>query len=325
MRVTSNLFPENFKMQLQDLQQKQLDFQKEIATGLKLYRSSQDPVNFQFAQQNAEHRTQSTAFLNATESAQITAQSAHSALNDLMLTINRAYEVGIRGTNIYGSSQLKAMGEEMKGLVSQLATIVNRVQDGNLLFGSTSNVAPVIVTPGNPSDSYAYDPGVINNVRSAQISKQADIETTFVLGVPDAIAGAGNGFSGVFVSNPTASTNPAAPDPDSDILTAMVALRDSLLSGTPTAPTDNQMIALKAATDRITEFVGRSAGRLSGFEINRASMREAIVANTDRVSNLTEASLADSIANLQKVQLHYQGALQSGAQILNISLLDFVR
>ena len=59
--------------------------------------------------------------------------------------------------------------------------------------------------------------------------------------------------------------------------------------------------------------------------MNKSTLREQILTRSDRLSGLVEANMADSMADLQKIQLHYQGALQSGAKILNLSLLDYVR
>ncbi|GEM_PF-3212597 len=322
MRVTSNLFPETFKSQLYDLQERQLQFQKEIATGLKLYRSSQDPVHFQFAQQTTEARQQNNAYLNTNSEALTHSDYNHQSIKDLMTSANRAYELGMRATNIYSADQLKAIGVEMSNLLNQLASTVNNTMNGDYLFGGTANQQPVTITAGDPP-TYNYNPSTNSNISQAQVSRVAFIDTSFVSGRP-AAAGA-PGYTGLLVSNPAASMDPNNPDVDSDIFTAVTALRNSLDNGIPIEQDGNAMKAVKLGMERLTENLGRSAARMEGLELNKSSLRDQVQIQSERIGDLTEASLTDSIANLQKIQLHYQGALQSGARVLSISLMDYIR
>jgi len=319
MRVTSNLFSESFKSQLQYLQERQMHFQNQISTGLKISKASDSPVGFQTAQIAGEQRYATNSYLNATGEAIATANYVHEATTDLQRLMSRAYEIGMRCTNVYAGDQLKAMSEEMTGIISQVADVANRQKGGTYLFGGTSNQASITVTSGTPT-SYAYNAGTNSQTMKMEIAKSNTVEISMLAGRP----GAG-GFSGFLVPTSTATFDTSAATSDIDALSALINLRDTLSAGQPIVPTQNSMVALKNCMDKSTEFVGKSAARLAGLTLNQTSLKQQLKTQSDRVNDLTNVSLADAVTDLQKVQLHYEGAIQAGAKVLSISLLDYIR
>jgi flagellar hook-associated protein 3 FlgL len=67
----------------------------------------------------------------------------------------------------------------------------------------------------------------------------------------------------------------------------------------------------------------------TGIKYNRLTIKESIMSDidlslTERRSNLEEADIIEAIMELKSQQFAYQAALQSTAQILQLSLMDYL-
>jgi flagellar hook-associated protein 3 FlgL len=352
MRITSNLFPETFKQQTQYLQARQLEFQRQIATGLRIEKSSDDPLAFQLAQIVGESTNAQKSYLNNTSATTTLGEYNHTAMTDIYKLLTRAQELATRANNVYAATERSAIGQEMSGILDQIVTVANRQKDGAYLFGSTGNLPPIITadqkTVAGPATvsittptgetvqlkNYAFNDSnnYTDNVTSSEISKGNVVETGF-------LAGRNSGptnFDG-FLTDGTGAR---------DLLMTLTKLRDTLMAGGAvmgpadpaiaakldplglggtTVADSTDVTALYRGSDRVAEYVGRSAARLSAMNLNKAALEDQLKYNEERTIELTDVSLTDAIADLNKVQLHYQGALQSGGRILQVSLLDYVR
>ncbi|MFO7752547.1 MAG: flagellin [Desulfobacteraceae bacterium] len=106
----------------------------------------------------------------------------------------------------------------------------------------------------------------------------------------------------------------------------------------------NTLIDLKSyLKDNDTYGIERTLGRLdghyqkmtqrvvdSGMKYSRLETRETITGDvslslTERRSSIEDADMIESIMNLKNIQTAYQAALNSTSQILNLSLVDYLR
>jgi flagellar hook-associated protein 3 FlgL len=310
MRVTSNLFPATLKSQLAALQQEQQRLQSQIATGLRFTQASQDPAAFAAAQRLGELQSHAQAHLVATRSAQDQEKHNHAALADLQRLFSRARELTIRAGGILGPGEIRAVGQEFSSLVDQVASVINRERLGVPLFGGTGARPPIgIVSPGSPP-VYGYDASAAYTaqVSRADIAENTTVDTGFVAGRP----GAG-GFDGILVSG------------TEDALAALQSIRDQMLAGVPVDTTSAQARLLDKSGERISEYVGRAAARLSVLTLNEQHLRGLVQGGAERLAEHTQVSVTDAVTDLQRVQFHYQAAMQSGASILNLSLMNYLR
>jgi len=67
-----------------------------------------------------------------------------------------------------------------------------------------------------------------------------------------------------------------------------------------------------------------------GSKMNRMDVKEKIfqdlnLANTDRLSKIEDADLAEAIMELKARELAYQAALSSSAKIMTLTLIDYMK
>lgn len=312
MRVTSNLFPDTLQNQLNDLQTKQLRYQTQSATGRKIDQASDNPGDYSVALNATEDLSRMLGYVKASNDAQLHLQRNHEATKNLQKLVSRSYELAQRGNNFYNASDLQAWAVELEDIIRQVVGIANTQVDGYYLFGGTENRPPVVdqLTSAAPTSStlltnFNLNATTTSNVRRMDINQNYN----FTVGI---VAGNAGGTATGFLNNGT-----------TDVLSVLKNLHSTLNSGVATTPA--QITNLKNATDVVSEQLARTSAKLAALDANSTRLKNDQQLNKERVSELTQANLAEVLTELQKTQFHYQSALQSGARILNISLLDYVR
>ncbi|MEM9400418.1 MAG: hypothetical protein AAF984_09435 [Verrucomicrobiota bacterium] len=305
MRVTSNLYPEVFKSQVNYLRERQLLYQNQITTGVSVSKSSDNPVAFQMSQKIAADQSARVGYLSTSGEVTSLMESNYQAMSDLMQGLSRLSELTIKGNNALDSEALQAIGQETDSLVQQIVAIANRQHDGNYLFGGTTNQPPIDES-GSPA--YAFNSGnTTSTVTTAKINDGPAVTTGIVAGDDDMT----DGFDG-FLVNGTVNT-----------LTVIQDIRDTFLAGN--AVTSTQIQNMNNTIDLASEFVGITSAKLSAFDLNERVLQENIRSAAARIDGQTGVNMTDAITELNRTQSHYQAALQSGARILNITLLNYLR
>jgi flagellar hook-associated protein 3 FlgL len=110
-----------------------------------------------------------------------------------------------------------------------------------------------------------------------------------------------------------------------DIFRDLVALRDHLASGDIDAIKEQDNQRLADLNDHILFFGAANGAMEERMNISLSSLKDQEFALTGMISREGDADMADTIVRLNEVQYAYQAALQSGAKIMNSSLMDYLR
>jgi flagellar hook-associated protein 3 len=82
---------------------------------------------------------------------------------------------------------------------------------------------------------------------------------------------------------------------------------------------------LAGALDRIAGPQAKVGGRLSWLDMIEERLGGESIALASTLSRIEDLDVPKAVQELQQTQISYQAALQSGANLLNLSLLDFLR
>ncbi len=108
------------------------------------------------------------------------------------------------------------------------------------------------------------------------------------------------------------------------IFTVLSKLKDDLNS----SDTDEIRAALDSLTNNFNEITNKISD--IGSKMNRMEIKDKIfqnlkAVNTDRLSNIEDADIADAITDMQEKQLAYQAALSSSSMVMQqLSLADYL-
>jgi flagellar hook-associated protein 3 FlgL len=303
MRVSTTQFAGTFKNQLQVLQARQLNQQKQIATGLKFSRSSEDPVGFQRSQQIESQQSSDNAFLQNIREVRERLGANHLAMTDLQRLVGRAGEIAVRANQVLTQGELNALATEIDGIIDSVLTVANRQKDGDYLFGGTSNTQPINIS----TDAYQGN----TTVTSAEIESGKTINTGLLTGGTPALGPVVNGF----LYDSGTST---------DVLASLRNLSSNLKAGNISAIQSTGLSDLNKSLDLATRFVGQTAAQFTTLDLSEKSLQQQIQTRTFEHSKISEVNITDAIADLQQTQFSYQAALQTGSRILNLTILDYL-
>ncbi|PAW76161.1 MAG: hypothetical protein B9S32_16210 [Verrucomicrobia bacterium Tous-C9LFEB] len=322
MRVTSNSFPSTLTAQLQDLQQKQLKYQQQSATGLRITQSSDDPLGFQRAQVRQTQLSSNQSYLDTTADAQTLCEYNHQAMSDLQTALSRASEIATKVSGIYDANDLLAMSEDIDGILSQVVLISNRQKDGAQLFGGTSGAKPITVS----GSTYDFSGSTNSSVTQAQIAAAGTpLNTGLVAGrSPLNNSTSAATYDGFLYDSGTST----------DTLNTLIQLRDTLAAANAGTMTVDQVATavqntwlpgINKSVDLASRYVGVTAASLESLSLNKTTLTNQVKVDKENMSAVTNVNLAEALTNLQQTQTNYEAALQAGAKILTLSLMDYLK
>jgi len=310
MRVTANTFPDTLITQLSQLATRQNALQNQAATGQRVQLPEDDPT----AMRRVLDLKTETAALSQYQSNIDTLKESATAAYDVMKALkkisDRAGELATLADGTKSQADLDTFATELNQLLEQGVQLVNSKYRGDYLFsGTLSNQTPFVATHTNSQISAVAYWGNADTT-AVEIAEN----TTLSVQIPGA-NNSGSGARGLITDSRSGA----------DFFAHLITLRDHLQSGNTAAITSTDTVNLAKDEDNFLYQVGTN-----GVVQARLSAASSIATNRigslgKLVSHEADADLAQTLVKLSETQNAYKAALQSGATILNQSLLDYLR
>jgi flagellar hook-associated protein 3 FlgL len=311
MRVSSASFGDSFIYQTTLLQNQQNTLQSEATTGLAFTQAGQNPAGMSQALELQSDSSANTQYQNNITQLQDSATTSYNALNGLQTLISQANTIaaGVSGTS--GQQTLTSDATEVAGLIQQALQLANtQGSSGNYIFAGTDSSQQPFVASTDAN-------GNVTGVTYQGNTTLAESEIAPGVTVSAQTLGAN-----------TTGTGPRGLITDSrygaDLFNHLISLQRDLSSGNVSAVTTIDRQNLQNDENNIAYQVG-SNGVVQSELTNTNSVESQQGTNlTTQMSNLTSANLATTLTQLQQVQTSYQAALESGVQVMQTSLLDYL-
>jgi len=278
-------------------------FQEQMATGKRLERPSDGPVDTAAVRANKADDLRLETNLNNIRDVQFILQNSENALLEVREILTEASEITIEAKDPTVDTRMDAARRaEVAALTERLMAVVNRrLPDGRYLFsGTTTDTAPFSVTNRDASGS----PNVVTYQGSLQ-----NVEV---------IAGRGQTVETIYSGEGALE----------DVFTALIALRNNLNSdpNDHTRPVNlgQRLDDIERITADVLQRVGDQGADLDNLEAIRVRIEDAQFEIRKVTNELESADLADAIINLQAQQNTLQASLLAAARINNLSLADFL-
>lgn len=298
MRIATNTVSENVVRQIQRLGVQQSDLQSKVASGQRVTNPEDDPAAVsRIINLEGERRSIEQFSRNADRALEIS-QASFSGLQQIKKISDRANEIGTLGAGAASPDALNAYAAEIEQLIEQALQLGNtRFRNDYIFAGTAVDAAPFAAT---------RDPdGRISAIAYAGNTTQASIPLSESASV-------------------TPGTNGATNQGIGDFLNQLVSLRDALRSGNSANVTTAQN-NLIASEDLFVDALAEQGAVQMRIEVNQ-TQQKVRAENLERlVSTEADADLATTIVSLNQTQVAYQAALQSSANIMRMSLLDYLK
>ncbi len=298
MRVPSSAFSDTLSSQLQHLGQQQAQLQNQVSTGLRITNLSDDPAaaGRVLGLQTETKRMQQYQRNNG-QATELT-QAAYSALNSIKTISDRAGELVTLGSGASSADSTQAYAKESNQMLEQFLQAANTKYDNAYLFGGT-------VTDTTP---FVAERDASGNITSISYQGGAN-SPEFEVGEGATISPYTSGESNQELA---------------DFGNALVSLRDALTHQDSSALTSTVQSSLQNSEDDILNTVSTIGAVQTRLAATSTQNQARFSSLQNLTSTDTDADLATTTVKLSQTNNAYQAALESGAKIMQMSLLDYL-
>ena len=311
MRVTGSFYSQAMVRQLNVLAARQYKLQNQVATGQKLHAPEDDPAAMQRTLALRQEQQNVAQFQENIAGLKERASAAFDTLKAVKEKLDRANDLAIQAGGLRSPEELKDYGNQVKQLIEGAVQLLNAKQRGQFLFAGTKSDAPPFAIS---TDAEGVVTGVAyrgnSNVNVAEIESGALV----AVDVPGE-NGSGSGPRGLAADSRAGA----------DLFGHLIALQNHLLAGDVAAVKAEDLPALAQDEDNLIFHIGNNGGVQTRLETAGSLASAQALSLSQMVSQEADADLADSIMQLNQTQTAYQAALASGAGLLKMSLMDYLR
>jgi flagellar hook-associated protein 3 FlgL len=267
----------------------------QMSTGKRVNVASDDPAAAAMQAQTSDRIVASDRYLRSISSVEGELQTADSALNSCVTTLQRAIALGVQGANGTLSQQNRqALADEVQGISDQVLGIANLSYNGHFLFGGTKDSQPPYVTDPNGPGGVTYQGNDVMN--------RIEVEEGSTVGMNV---------------------------PGSKLFSSATANVFQALSGLVTALQNNTGIdsateQVRAAYDALTSgrvFYGSTLAQLYSDQtfLNSEKLQLQQTTNDDIGVDMNQAA-----TNLVNAENARNSALAAASRTSNVSLMDYL-
>jgi flagellar hook-associated protein 3 FlgL len=274
--------------------------QDELSTGLKIMQPSDDPYGSALAIQLKGQLAAMDSYTSNVNDGTAWANTASSALISIQQAVQTARTLIVESNNgIDNSSDLASAADEINELIDSIKQTANTQYNGQYVFSGTATTTQPYLTGTGASDTFQGNTGAINRSIGPGTNLQVNVDLSAVLG-----NGMASGDGGLLDTLETVAQD--------------LTTNNTANLGNDLASIDTNISSLEGAQAQI----GAAQDRLQ-----MAGTRITGLQTTDQtqLSNTEDVDMAQASIDYSTQQAGYSAALQSAAQIIQTSLLDFLK
>jgi flagellar hook-associated protein 3 FlgL len=294
LRITNNMLSNNLLRNLEAAQGRMDQLQNRMSSGKRISKPSDNPSGIENAMRIKGNITAVEQWkLNASEGLAYM-NNVDSTMQDISSMLQRARELAIQGANGSLTTEDKTkVSNEVEQILEQIKQLANTKMGSKYLFGGTANVKPY-----DSSNTWVGTDDVIK----FQVGSEANIPITVNGKALFGVSGGSVGMFSILQDLYTALQDPAG---SADIRTAISNL-------------DNQ---IETVLDKRAEL-GARVNRMNAIY---EQLESTSLNLTENLSTIMDADLAETVMEFKNQENVYRAALSVGAQIIQPSLVDFMK
>ena len=311
MRVTESMFPTTLISQLSKLTERQNQLQNQAATGQRVRRPEDDSQAFRRTLELQADSSNTEQYRRNIARLQETATVSYDAIKSLKAISDRASEIALMADGMELPEDLRAYATEIDQLIGQGLQLANSSHLGVQIFAGTKSDDKPFVAVTDASGKITS----VNYVGNESVPEN-EVADGFTLGVfvPGANT-SGSGPEGLLTDSRSGA----------DFFAHLISVRDHLEAGDTESVANTDRAALQLDADNLLMHVGNNGVVQARLETAAAIAAKRTESLNTFISREVDADLAETLTRLTETQTAYRVALQSGASIMDQSLMDFLR
>ena len=315
MRISNNMMSDRLLSNLQRSYSRMATTQEQITTGRRVNRPSDDPIAAaaeRLREGDLEGIRRSQDSVDAASGWMSAAEGGLSSLQDI---ISRARELALQGANASTDQNGRnSIAGELDQLVQAAKDAVNaKYGDAYIFSGTMSDRPPYTAATG---DAYQGDTNAVT--REAGPAATLQVNPPFVpIGATP--AGTTQALTGLSILGGGSGAS------DGRILDTIETLAANLRAGNTAAVGTTDLQRLDANQNALSDARGAIGAMLNRATAAKGRLEDLEDLTTKGIDDLTGVDLAKAVTDFTAQQSAYQAALKVGAQIIQPSLVDFLR
>lgn len=308
MRVTFNTFPDTLLGRLQSLGGEQNKALTQLSTGQRIAAPSDDaPAMQRILNLRVEKKQNQQFYRNAIDGLE-KSKVTFSSLEQIKDLLVRSTELAAGVNGVTSEQEFFAKASEINQLIEQGLNVANTKLRGAALFaGDEPEKTPFTVTSRN-------DKGEITKIEYYGPTKSSPDDVEIRIGDDTKIN----------VGSSHAENKELAV-----LLNKLIDLRDAMAVN----PSASKVLAIRtdaasgldSLEDNILKSLSRAGTIQYRLEVATKDLETRYNATEQLISTDADIDFAEATVRLNRSQMAYQAAIQSGAMIQNNSLLDYIR
>ena len=311
MRVTFNSFPDTLLGRLQSLGSEQNKALTQLSTGQRIAAPSDDaPAMQRILNLRVENKQSQQYHRNATDGLEVS-KVTFSSLEQIKDLLVRASELSANVNGATSEQEFKAKASEIDQLIQQGLNVANtKLRGSYLLAGEAAGAsdAPFTATSTNGKvTQIAYRYSVADQADDANPQMHIGEDTKI-----------------------SAFATPRENREVADLLNKMIGMRNAMTDApTGTATKASAVMDLRddlaTLEDKILSALSRAGTIQYRLETAMKDLEVRYEGTEKLISTDADIDFAEATVRLNRAQMAYQAAIQSGARIQSNSLLDYLR
>jgi flagellar hook-associated protein 3 FlgL len=307
MRITTSMVQRNVLADLNSLSSKLAKTQSKASSGKEITRPSDDPYNTARAMGLRQNLDAAAQYQSNISDAQGWQDATESALGSITDYVNRAQSLLLAGSNdTADASARNSVADEIDQIIQGLKETANASYgDRFLMSGTATSTAPYNL---GDDDAYQGDeagldptvPGVLREIGP---------------GVTMSINSVGREILGDGRANPT----------DGKLLNALRDISEHLRDNDGPSLRGSDINNLKDQLDSVLKVRSRNGAMTNRLDAASMRLEQIQGAVTEQLSNTEDADIAKTIIDFNSQSAAYQASLRAGANLVQSSLMDFLR
>jgi flagellar hook-associated protein 3 FlgL len=310
MRVTGNTFTNTFLSQVSRLTARQQQLQAQASNGQRITAPEDDPAAMQRVLNMKNEQQSLVQFQSNISTLLDRATASYNAIKGVKSVSDRAGELATLADGTRSPQELKTYATEVTQMIKQAVQSMNSKLGDQYLFGGTASSQPPFTLN---TDADGNVTSVTYNGNTTTTSSEIAAGSTIDVDVPGANS-TGTGNRGVITDSRSGA----------DFFNHLISLQNNLLAGNTSAIASTDRPALKADEENLLYHISNNGVAQSRLEAASTAASNRIDSLEKMISKDADADLTETIVQLNQAQTTYQAALQSGATLMKLSLMNYL-
>jgi flagellar hook-associated protein 3 FlgL len=303
-RITTGMVQRSVLADLNRVSERLTRTQEKIASNREITRPSDDPFNTSRALALRESLEGTQQYQRNVLDAQGWQEASEQALSQITESVEKARELLVQGSSDSADDAAReAIAKEVDQLIAGIKQSANATYKGRYVFsGTRTDQAPYpMPEPAAPARDTFH--GV-----SVQIERQIGPGVTMEVSV-----NAGDVLGGGQVAG------------DTGLLSVLRTVADHLRAGDGAALRDTDLSAVDKGLDDLLGVRALNGSRQNRLDSALSRLSQVEESTLSQLSETEDADIAKVLVEFNSQQAAYQAALKAGANIVQVSLMDFLR